>query len=423
MRLMRQDAPIHLPVFQRFDCHGCGFCCHSVVNVTAEERRRILAAGWEARIPGQPMFVAYRYRRRRLHRLATNRDGGCVFLDGSNRCRLHAESGAELKPLACRLYPFVPTPGAGSVRLDLRADCPSVAANRGRPITVHGPEIRDLVRETGVHAMAAIPSWPGARPLTASEFDTVVEAFLACLKKTSLSLRARLQAGCHLLDLFYQVRPEKVRDERFNQLVRDTLAPAAIAQAQESQPGGEVRKRAGRLFRQWLFLHSLADDPAHLDDRRWQRVRRSWQRYGQSKCFARGAGPVPRLRPDWPETSFEAVTAVLPAPDDSLEPLCRSLTLKLDAHAFAGPGYFGYDLITGLTALWLLPAVVGWFARLAAVKAGRGQLAAGDILDGVRRAHHTFGVSPVFTRISERLRLRALAREQVPGVLLAAYGP
>jgi hypothetical protein len=71
----------------------------------------------------------------------------------------------------------------------------------------------------------------------------------------------------------------------------------------------------------------------------------------------------------------------------------------------------------------MLPAVVGWLARREAVKAGHEALTAEDVLAGVRQAHHTFGVSPVFARISERMRLRALARPGIPAALLARYGP
>jgi hypothetical protein len=129
------------------------------------------------------------------------------------------------------------------------------------------------------------------------------------------------------------------------------------------------------------------------------------------------------LRPDWPPTEFEAVDRVDRGDDADLEPLIRSMRVKLEAHAFCGPGYYGYDLLGGLTALWLLPAVVGWFARLSAVAGGRSVLSADDLMAGLRRAHHTFGVSPVFARISERLRLKALARPGIPGRLLDRYGP
>lgn len=152
-------------------------------------------------------------------------------------------------------------------------------------------------------------------------------------------------------------------------------------------------------------------------------LRHSWERYGQARRFAAGTGPVPMMATDWPETTFEAVGQVQHAPETALEPVVRSMRLKLDAHVFAGPAYFGYDLLTGLTALWLSPALVGWFARLAAVRRGSRVLESDDVLAGLRQTHLTFGVSPVFAWISERLRLHSLARSGVPAAILRAYAP
>lgn len=422
---MARTVPIHLPLFQRFDCHRCGYCCRNlVVNVTAPERRRIVAAGWVERLPGVTLFESYRFAGRRYHRLAHQEGGGCVFLRGDGLCRLHAESGAEVKPLACRLYPFVPTPGVDAVRLDLRADCPSVAANKGRSLTFHQDEITRLAVEMKARPMEHPPKWRGQRPLSPQEFTAVVAAFEGLLWRGGLSARLRLLAGCCLLDLLYEARIAKVRDERFSELV-SLLAGAAIEEARRSVPGESrtIPPRAHTLFRQWLFLHTLADDPRDLSIGFLRRRVRAWRRYKDSRRFAVGVGPVPLIRPDWPETDFQTVLRVARGSDQALEPLCRSLRVKLEAHAFAGPGYFGYDLLSGLTALWLMPAVVGWLARLAAVSAGQTTLTPETVLEGVRRAHHTFGVSPVFRRISERFRLRALARPGVPAAILAVYGP
>jgi hypothetical protein len=320
------------------------------------------------------------------------------------------------------MYPFVPTPGAGSVRIDLRADCPSVAKNHGQSLTRHNGDIAGFVAETCTRPMSSPPAWNGGRQLSEEEFPAFVAAFNGLLSTESLPIRDRLRAGSRLLDLLYSARIVKVRDVRLGDLLH-LLTQAALEETGRREPAPPVPHRAGRLFRQWLFLHAIADDPADLAVRGLTKFRRSWVRYLQSRQFASGTGPVPLVRPDWPTTTFEAVAAVGPAADEHLESLCRSMRVKLDAHAFCGPGYYGQDVISGLTALWLLPSLVGWFARLEAVKAGHAALDSDDMLAGLRRAHHTFGVSPVFARISERLRLHALARPGIVGGLLGQYGP
>lgn len=413
---------VHLPVFQRFDCGACTYCCREpIVAVNEQDRKRILAAGWQERMKGQDLFVHARAGRRRFWRLARKSDGSCVFLEG-DRCRLHAETGAQTKPLACRLFPFVIVPGVGGVRLDLRMDCPSAAANRGRTLSVHAGDVAKLAAESGIErGSPRVPAWGAQRPLTADDFTAVVGAFDSILRKSAEPVRTRLKAGCHLLDLMYAARIEKIRDRRFAELM-ELLSNAALEEAKATDTIRALGNRPGRLFRQWLFLHALVDAPERLGAGPWARWRDSWRRYGQARQFAAGKGPVPKIQDHWPDTTFEEVAAVGGASEEALEPVCRALRLKLDAHAFAGPAYFGYDLLAGLTALWLLPGVVGWFARLAAVKRGGDVPNADDVLAGTHIAHQTFGVSPVFNRVSERLRMRGLARPGLPAAVLEQYG-
>jgi lysine-N-methylase len=411
-------------VFQRFDCHSCTYCCRNlVVNVGEKDRQRIIAAGWEQRLAGQQLFVAYRFGGRQLHHLARRPDGACIFLCEDNLCRIHAETGPATKPFACRAYPFVATPGADGVRVDMRLDCPSAAANKGRSLSAHTTEISHIASEADIdRGMTRIPTWPGARELAVDEFMAVAEAFEKILRGNGEPLRVRLRAGGHLLDLLYAANIEKVRKARFLELI-DLLTTAAQEEARQDAASPPLPSRAGRLFRQWLFLHTLSDDPESLATGRLTRLRMSWRRYGYARRFVRATGAIPRMRPDWPEATFEAVAAVKPAPAVAWEPLQRSIRLKLNAHAFAGSGYLGYDLIAGLTALWLMPALVAWLARLAAVRRGEAAMTGEDVVVGIRQAHHTFGVSPVFAGVSGRMRLRSLARNGVPRAILAAYGP
>ena len=315
-------------------------------------------------------------------------------------------------------------PGVDEVRLDLRGDCPSVAANRGRCLSAHQDEITRLASEVGACPMRRLPKWRGERRISPREFTALVAVFEGLLRQEGLTIRQRLYGGCQLLDLLYDVRIGKVRGDRFAEMM-SLLADAAVVDVRRPSFDGSraIPQRAHKLFRQWLFLHSLADDPKDLAIGIVGRRVRSWRRYMESRCFARGRGPVPQLRPDWPQTHFEAILGVRQGPDEALEPICRALRVKLEAHSFAGQSYFGYDILSGLTALWLMPAIVGWFARLAAVTNGEAFLTADTVIEGLRRTHHTFGVSPVFGRISERFRLRALSRPGIPMAILAKYCP
>jgi len=421
---MAGSLSIHLPTFQRFDCHGCGFCCRdTVVNVTDEEKQRILDADWSSKITNQPLFVTYRFRGNCLTRLAQTREGQCVFLGDDGRCRLHAESGAAIKPLACRLFPFVPTPGVGGVRLDLRGDCPSIAKNMGSPLVAHRKEVQRLAGEMNVKAMRSPPDWRLGQALGDAEFKAIVSAFDRLLADASMSYRDRLRAGVHLLDLLLEIHIAKVRNERFIELMNMLVASARVSTSEGVTGSARVSRGVARLFGQWVFLHAVVDSPSDLDRSVGGRLWQSWRRYFQARRFARGTGMVPRLARDWQAAEFDALRVVDVAEDEALEPLCRSLRVKLTAHAFAGPGYYGCDVVSGLTALWLLVPTSGWLARLEAVWAGHDRLMAEDVVAGLRRAHRTFGISPVFARVSERLRLRALGRCGTVGSLQAIWGP
>lgn len=80
-----------------------------------------------------------------LFRLAnTHQHGACVFLEG-NDCSLHAHSGAEIKPRACRQFPFFfkVTPDGVFVGLSFR--CTAVLAAHGRPLEAHREHLQALL--------------------------------------------------------------------------------------------------------------------------------------------------------------------------------------------------------------------------------------------------------------------------------------
>ena len=75
---------------------------------------------------------------RTARRLNHRKDGACVFLGENNRCRIHARYGAEAKPLACRLYPFVLVPTGERWRVGLRFACGTAGLHHAvKPVHRH----------------------------------------------------------------------------------------------------------------------------------------------------------------------------------------------------------------------------------------------------------------------------------------------
>src|SRR5262245_3200248 len=99
-----QPLPVIWPNFkdQRYSCHSCTNCCRDlVVHLTLEDRRKIDAQGYAAKL-GAPPYV----RLESSYVLNHGPDGACISLQTDGLCRIHAEHGMAAKPLACHVYPF-----------------------------------------------------------------------------------------------------------------------------------------------------------------------------------------------------------------------------------------------------------------------------------------------------------------------------
>lgn len=60
-------------------------------------------------------------------------DGRCAYLDGSDRCVLHAAGGAQGKPLGCRMFPALFVDDGDSVRVSPVVECACVLASLDKP--------------------------------------------------------------------------------------------------------------------------------------------------------------------------------------------------------------------------------------------------------------------------------------------------
>ena len=228
MKAYRFDAE------QRFTCGRCTRCCrHFDVVVTPAEaealRRPALRALWSAGadqatgpredplapIDGQP--GRFRLRRRA--------DGACGFLAEDGACRIHAERGADQKPIACRIFPFRLHPTEAAPLVTASFSCPTVVANAGAPVSTSLKEISALGKEW----QRAFPEemrplrFFGQKPLasaTADEMRVVLRLLLDRREQDGhRDLRANVARIAALLDDWTRHRVLKLEDEAFAEYV------------------------------------------------------------------------------------------------------------------------------------------------------------------------------------------------------------
>lgn len=259
---------------QRFTCGRCTRCCHRFdVVVTPGEaealRRPALAALWSAEadtahagahvpdqdplepVSGQP--GALRLRRRA--------DGACGFLLADGACRIHAERGADRKPIACRIFPFRLHPTEAAPLLTASFSCPTVVANTGSPVG----EGLDQLSALGKLWRRAFPEeakplrFTADKPLagaTAGEMRVVLRRLLDRVGEGGRpDLRSNVARMAVLLENWTRYRVLKLEDDSFGEYVKVT---GRFAAATEKPASSERPSPVGRLLLRGFLLAVVA---------------------------------------------------------------------------------------------------------------------------------------------------------------------
>lgn len=127
----RAYAHWSLPTGVRFECTGCSKCCRVRGDVwaTRRETQRMARAVGVSADDFEKRYVS----RRKVDvppgwaRLASQSDGGCVFLDKDGKCTVY-----DARPLQCRAYPFWPEVSGSRETWALEAVLPDDAPGPGR---------------------------------------------------------------------------------------------------------------------------------------------------------------------------------------------------------------------------------------------------------------------------------------------------
>jgi lysine-N-methylase len=358
--------------FQNWDCHVTGTCCKEYrVTLSEEEVRRIEQQNWPSEDLGHvPAFKRVGMPWARQVQLNHRDDGSCVFLSPEGRCRIHERFGYEAKPLPCRLFPFVLVPVGDHWRVGLRYACPSAAANKGRALPEHEPELlqfaaalaeREKLRPQADGSLSLPPKQESGDRLDWMDTIRLVGALLKLLTNRRDSMERRLRKCVYLAGQMRKAKLENVRGPRLDELLllmtgaADAEAPASPTQL--PRPGWIGRI----LFRQATALFTRKDHGPN----RGLAARGRLALMGAAFRFARGKGPIPRLHRGLPETTFEAVeqpTGPLSAEAELV--LERYYTIKVGSVQFCGPASFGLPFWEGLEMLALTLPVILWVSRM-----------------------------------------------------------
>ncbi len=426
------SAPVRsLPVVvtQVWDCGGgCTECCRQyVVEITDEEKARIESQGWDKdpELAGQPLFER---RRGGGWQLRHRPDGGCVFLDADNRCRIHARFGAEAKPFACRLYPFVLVPHGKVWQLGMRYSCPPAVRSIGRRLINYTREIYQLVeqleqRHPGTPQVP--PPLPPGVPLEWEDVDQILATYVQVLMEESTPLERRwrklllLNAGLRSCRYDGGGDPQKqVTGRRLRELLR-LLLPYIEDKTTPNPWTVEPPNRAlGHcLFRSLLAVYVRKDTgPQRGLVQRWWwgRLRAAWR-------FVRGEGKVPRLHQAIPPgaTFDEPEEPQSPLPPEAQEILTRWSIVKIYSGQFCGASNFGLDLWEGVDSLTVAYVAILWLTRL--LRAHKTEPVEA-VVQAVRIVDDNFGYNPLLSARRQRRILKWMQIGWQLPRLVAWYG-
>jgi lysine-N-methylase len=390
------------------------------VPVSDSERERIEGLGWDdvPEVRCQRLFVRQGWWWARQNLLNRRADGSCVFLGKDNRCLVHERGGADAKPLACRLYPFILTPAGSHWRVGLRFACPSVADNQGRPLQERATELGQYGRLIELYqdfqgANVPPPPLQRGQQVEWADLARFAQALVDLLGDRRDRVERRLRKCLALAKLCRQARFDQVSGGRlveFLKVLREGLeAEVPVDPAEVPRPGWIGRV----LFRQALNIYLRKGQGTNRGPATRSRLamfRAGWR-------FARGRGPVPRLNGFLPETTFEQIEATTaPLPEAAQAVLERYYLVKVHSLQFCGPLNFDLGFWDGLGSLALTFPATLWLAR--ALEGPREQAVARAV--GVIDTH--FGYNPVFRTRRLRFVQRTLDNRGELEKLIAWYG-
>lgn len=398
-------------MIQNWSCHNCAGCCRQhLIEITEEERQRILGQQWaqDDGVGEEPVVVPHRSTLfRKSWRLAHRSDGSCVFLGDDGLCRIHAKFGEAAKPLACRIYPYALHPAGKKVTVSLRFSCPSVVANLGKPVSENRDELKQIERLVVPANADRIPppklsnreqlDWPDTLKIVNALHELVTQA-------DGTGIIERLHRALFVVGLIDEAQFDLIRGARMSDFLEIISEAACGEELPEPVPPAGVMQMQFRLL---LAHYARKDTVADLD----AGIAGRWRLFRAATKFASGRGTAAPLQDCFKEVPFETLEQSFGEfPDEFEEILTRYFSVKLQGLHFCGPAYYDIPLVEGFRSLALIVPVICWIARWLAASDGRAEWTTEDLSRAMTIADHHHGYSPVFGSGGFRRRVNMFAR-------------
>lgn len=403
--------PLQLPTIQNWSCHNCSGCCRQhLIEITEEERQRILDQKWTTKdgVSDGPVVVPHGgLLFKKSWRLAHGSDGGCVFLNDDGLCRIHAKFGEAAKPLACRIYPYALHPAGKKVTVSLRFSCPSVVANLGKPVSENRDELKKIERLVVPENADRIPppliskreqlDWPDTLKIVNALHELVTQ-------DDEAGIIERLYRALFVVGLVGEAQFDVIRGARLGDFL-EILSEAALGEElpEPVQPAGVMQMQFRLLVAHYARKDTVADLDAGFAGR--------WRLFRAATKFASGRGSAAPLQDCFTKVPFDAMEQPFgELPEEFEEILTRYLSVKLQGLHFCGPAYYGISLVEGFRSLVLIVAAMCWIAKWLAASDGRSEWTTEDLSKAMTIADHHHGYSPIFGSSGFRRRVNMFAK-------------